>query len=81
MQFWLSDQTRLVAHKVHHSRDQRQTDSNYSNIFSFWDRLFATYTAETDFRKLRYGLDGFNPKEGQTLRGLLKMSFMSYTRT
>lgn len=68
-------------HKVHHSRDQRETDSNYSNIFSFWDRLFGTYTAEIDFRKLRYGLDGFDAKERQTLRGLLKMPFVSYTRT
>ena len=64
-------------HKAHHSRDQRETDSNYANIFSFWDRLFGTYTAEIDFRKLRYGLDGFDAKERQTLRGLLKMPFMS----
>jgi len=68
-------------HKVHHSRDQRETDSNYSNIFSFWDRFFGTYTAEIDFQKLRYGLNGFDAKERQTLRGLLKMPFMSYTRT
>jgi sterol desaturase/sphingolipid hydroxylase (fatty acid hydroxylase superfamily) len=68
-------------HKAHHSRDQRETDSNYANIFSFWDRLFGTYTAEIDFRKLRYGLDGFDVKERQTLRGLLKMPFVSYTRT
>jgi sterol desaturase/sphingolipid hydroxylase (fatty acid hydroxylase superfamily) len=67
-------------HKTHHSRDQRETDSNYSNIFSFWDRLCGTYTAEIDFRKLRYGLDGFDVEERQTLRGLLKMPFMSYTR-
>ena len=67
-------------HKVHHSRDQRQTDSNYSNIFSFWDRLFGTYTGEINFQKLRYGLDGFDAKEKQTLRGLLKMPFMNYTR-
>jgi sterol desaturase/sphingolipid hydroxylase (fatty acid hydroxylase superfamily) len=67
-------------HKTHHSRDQRETDSNYSNIFSFWDRLCRTYTAEIDFRKLRYGLDGFDVEERQTLRGLLKMPFMSYTR-
>ncbi len=66
-------------HKVHHSRDQRETDSNYSNIFSFWDRLFSTYTPEIDFRKLRYGLDGFDVKERQSLRGLLKMPFVSYT--
>lgn len=68
-------------HKAHHSRDQRETDSNYANIFSFWDRLFRTYTAEIDFRKLRYGLDGFDVKDRQTLRGLLKMPFVSYTRT
>lgn len=46
-------------HKVHHSRDQKETDSNYSNIFSFWDRLFGSYTPEIDLRKLHYGLDGF----------------------
>jgi len=67
-------------HKTHHSRDQKETDSNYSNIFCFWDRLFGTYTAEIDFRKLRYGLDGFDAKERQTLTGLLKMPFMSYRR-
>ncbi len=52
-------------HKVHHSRDQGQTDSNYSNIFSFWDRVFGTYTAEIDFQKLRYGLDGFELRKGK----------------
>lgn len=65
-------------HKVHHSRDQTETDSNYSNIFSLWDRLFGTYTADADFQKLRYGLDGFDVRERQTLRGLLKMPFMIY---
>jgi len=64
-------------HKVHRSRDQKETDSNYSNIFSFWDRLFGTYTAEIDFQRLRYGLAGFDAKERQTLGGLLKMPFMN----
>jgi len=67
-------------HKVHHSRDQRETDSNYSNIFSLWDRLFATYTSTMDFRRLNYGLDGFDVKERQTLPALLKMPFVSYKR-
>lgn len=31
-------------HKVHHSRAQIETDSNYANIFSIWDKLFGTYT-------------------------------------
>lgn len=67
-------------HKVHHSRNQNETDSNYSNIFSLWDRLFGTYTAEIDFRRLRYGLDGFDVNERQTLLGLLKMPFVTYKR-
>jgi sterol desaturase/sphingolipid hydroxylase (fatty acid hydroxylase superfamily) len=67
-------------HKVHHSQDQKETDSNYSNIFSLWDRLFRTYIAEIDFRKLRYGLVGFDVNERQTLAGLLKMPFMTYPR-
>ena len=67
-------------HKVHHSRNQRQTDSNYSNIFSLWDRVLGTYTSEVDFQSLRYGLYGFDVKERQTLQGLLKMPFVTYKR-
>jgi sterol desaturase/sphingolipid hydroxylase (fatty acid hydroxylase superfamily) len=62
-------------HKVHHSRIQLQTDSNYSNIFSIWDRLFSTYTAKVAFHRLRYGLDGFDDRSKQTLPGLLKLPF------
>ncbi len=31
-------------HRVHHSTDPAETDSNYGFNFVFWDRLFATYT-------------------------------------
>ena len=62
-------------HKVHHSREQYQTDSNYSNIFSVWDRIFGTYTSTVDFSRLRYGLDGFDEVKKQTLPALLKLPF------
>ena len=62
-------------HKVHHSRLQRETDSNYSNILSLWDRLFGTYTRAADVASLRYGLDGFDQPSTQTLRGLLGLPF------
>ena len=64
-------------HKVHHSRDHRETDSNYSNIFSVWDRLFGTYTARVDFGALRYGLDGLEGRRAETLRGLLALPFQA----
>jgi len=62
-------------HKVHHSRAQQETDSNYANIFSIWDRLFGTYTRSADVESLRYGLDGFDELRMQTLRGLLRLPF------
>jgi sterol desaturase/sphingolipid hydroxylase (fatty acid hydroxylase superfamily) len=58
-------------HKIHHSRDISQTESNYSNIFSFWDRLFITYTHRVDFRKLQYGLDGFDDSRRHRARELM----------
>ena len=66
-------------HKVHHSREQHETDSNYSNIFSIWDRIFGTYTATVDFSLLRYGLDGFDDRKKQTVPALLKLPFLDET--
>jgi len=43
-------------HRVHHHYVLPYTDSNFGNIFSFWDRLFGTYT-EKDNRELIYGVD------------------------
>ena len=62
-------------HKVHHSREQIETDSNYSNIFSIWDRLFGTYTPSVGFERLSYGLDGFDDAKKQTFPALLKLPF------
>jgi len=46
---WLDTLLSLVTtwphmHKVHHSRVPEETDTNYGNLFSLWDRLFGTYT-------------------------------------
>ncbi len=62
-------------HKVHHSREQVETDTNYSNILSFWDRVFGTYTGGVDLLKLQYGLDGFDDQKKQTLPALLALPF------
>ena len=58
-------------HKVHHSRLPAETDSNYSNIFSVWDRLFGTFTRRGDLGKLHYGLDGFDDSRRQRARELM----------
>ncbi|WP_136660007.1 sterol desaturase family protein [Nitratireductor sp. XY-223] len=33
-------------HRVHHSSDKRETDTNYGFNFPFWDRIFRTYYAQ-----------------------------------
>ena len=52
------------VHKIHHSSDQKFTDSNYGNIFSIWDRLFRTYQKTGETEKLTYGLDANLDKKG-----------------
>jgi sterol desaturase/sphingolipid hydroxylase (fatty acid hydroxylase superfamily) len=64
-------------HKVHHSRHQPETDSNYSNLLSIWDRLGGTYNRGRHFAELHYGLDGFDADDKQSLGGMLKTPFMS----
>jgi sterol desaturase/sphingolipid hydroxylase (fatty acid hydroxylase superfamily) len=63
-------------HKVHHSRHQPETDTNYSNLLSIWDRLGGTYNRGPHFAELHYGLDGFDDEAKQSISGLLKMPFM-----
>jgi sterol desaturase/sphingolipid hydroxylase (fatty acid hydroxylase superfamily) len=62
-------------HKVHHSREQRFTDSNYTNIFSIWDRMFGTFTPSRHGAAIAYGLDGHDGLEQQSTSGLLALPF------
>jgi sterol desaturase/sphingolipid hydroxylase (fatty acid hydroxylase superfamily) len=67
-------------HKLHHSRAREQTDSNYGNLFSFWDRLFGTYTPSHLGVGVRYGLDGLDDPATQSTLGLLGLPFRGATR-
>ena len=67
---WLEKSLALVLvtpnmHKFHHHFKRPWTDSNFGNIFSFWDRIFGTYIDERDDLKPVYGtvkpLKTFNP--------------------
>jgi len=60
-------------HKVHHSHYQPETDANYANIFSIWDRLFGTFIKVPDTLALRYGLDEYQDPRYQEIGSLLKV--------
>jgi sterol desaturase/sphingolipid hydroxylase (fatty acid hydroxylase superfamily) len=77
---WLDAALSLVTswphmHKVHHSRIVSQTNSNYGNLFSFWDRLFGTFTPTQQGTAISYGLEGTDNPANQTTRGLLAAPF------
>lgn len=59
-------------HKVHHSRLQSETDSNYTSLLSIWDRIFRSFRTRKDLHAIELGLDGYDDNAKQTLIGLLK---------
>ena len=60
-------------HKVHHSREPVETNSNYATVFSWWDRLGGTLRQCEDCQSLRLGLDEFDDPRWETLAGLLSI--------
>jgi sterol desaturase/sphingolipid hydroxylase (fatty acid hydroxylase superfamily) len=45
-----------ALHKVHHSEVRAESDSNYSSLFSWWDRVFRTLRLVRDPRKIVFGV-------------------------
>jgi sterol desaturase/sphingolipid hydroxylase (fatty acid hydroxylase superfamily) len=64
-----------AMHKVHHSRLIPETNSNYSSLFSIWDRLFQTLLSKSDLQEIRFGLADFDSPQDQSLKGLLGTPF------
>jgi sterol desaturase/sphingolipid hydroxylase (fatty acid hydroxylase superfamily) len=62
-------------HKIHHSRYQPETDSNFSSVLSIWDRMFGSYREKQNHRDIQLGLDGFDGEEKQSVRGLFETPF------
>jgi sterol desaturase/sphingolipid hydroxylase (fatty acid hydroxylase superfamily) len=64
-------------HKVHHSMDRRDTDSNYGNIFAVYDRLFRTFSPGDRAHRVVYGLRGVHSDRASSLLGVLTLPFES----
>jgi sterol desaturase/sphingolipid hydroxylase (fatty acid hydroxylase superfamily) len=63
------------VHKIHHSRQLSETNSNYGNILTLYDRLLGTYTPAARARSVVYGLDDTDPAKLASFPGLLAMPF------
>lgn len=67
-------------HKVHHSRVLAETNSNYANVLTLWDRLLGTFTPSERAYSVIYGLDDADPAQLASFPALLAMPFEA-TRT
>ncbi len=83
MPAWLDNVLVLVIctpnmHRVHHHYRMPYTDSNFGNIFSFWDRIFGTFmVAENE--KLKYGVDTYMEQDAAgNIWEMLKIPFQKY---
>jgi len=66
-------------HKVHHHYQQPYTDSNYGNIFGFWDRIFGTFKQVEKTNSIIYGVDThMDPRENENIGNLMAIPFQEY---
>jgi sterol desaturase/sphingolipid hydroxylase (fatty acid hydroxylase superfamily) len=64
-------------HRLHHSPLEHETNSNYAQTFSVWDRLFGTYRNPRAAEATRdsFGLERLRESSWQSIAGLLKTPF------
>lgn len=60
-------------HHIHHSNEMKETNSNYSNFLSVWDRLLGTYIYFGDRERIVYGLKEYPTQREVSLKNLLLM--------
>ena len=60
-------------HRVHHSSNRAETDSNYGTVFSVWDRLFGSYRLRDDPEQIRFGIGTYDDPAWQRPLRLLQL--------
>ncbi len=63
-------------HKVHHEQNQFYTDSNFADLFIFWDRLFGTFKYKST-QEIKFGLAEFEEERKQKFWFLLISPFIN----
>lgn len=66
-------------HRIHHSADQPETDSNYGTLLPWWDRLFGSYRADPALGQtgMLLGLEDWRNEQDLTISGLVLLPFRS----
>ena len=69
-------------HRLHHSDDERQADTNYGTVLSIWDGLFRTYCRSPAFDApaLSFGVKDVSSKQASDFAWLLSLSWRGSRR-
>jgi sterol desaturase/sphingolipid hydroxylase (fatty acid hydroxylase superfamily) len=62
-------------HKIHHSRQRAETNSNYGNVLTLYDRLLGTFTPSERAESVVYGLDEVDSARIGSFGALMSMPF------
>jgi sterol desaturase/sphingolipid hydroxylase (fatty acid hydroxylase superfamily) len=80
---WLDRVLRIFVvtpdmHRIHHSQNVREGQSNFANTFSWWDRLFGTYVDQPSAGHdgITFGLAEFQERKHLTLPWMLAQPFV-----
>jgi sterol desaturase/sphingolipid hydroxylase (fatty acid hydroxylase superfamily) len=65
-------------HRIHHSQERGEGNSNFSNMFSVWDRLFGTYVDQpaAGHDGIAFGVPEFTDRKHLTLHWMLVQPFL-----
>jgi len=62
-------------HGIHHSVVEEETNSNYSTIFSWWDRLNGSFRMITEVHTVTIGVPAYRDVADQRIIRLLTLPF------
>ena len=65
-------------HRIHHSKEEKETNSNYGFNFSIWDKVFGTYKKNAEKgNNLILGLDEFKDPKTKSIYMLMLKPFLN----
>jgi sterol desaturase/sphingolipid hydroxylase (fatty acid hydroxylase superfamily) len=69
-------------HRIHHSEEFLEQNTNFGVVFPWWDRLFGTYRQEPagGHENMGVGLREVDVKQGVSLIGMLALPFRSASK-
>jgi sterol desaturase/sphingolipid hydroxylase (fatty acid hydroxylase superfamily) len=65
-------------HRIHHSLDMKEGNSNFGIVFSLWDKLFGTYISKTSaqMKAIKFGIEDLRTPKSYSVKELLINPFI-----